>query len=76
MSGQQNVAQSSLINQQGFNRPSMLGPQNLSGSQMPPLPGQSAGQMINSGATLSQSGQRSYTSGPPIQGQHRKSCRN
>lgn len=70
MSGQQNVAQSSLINQQGFNRPPMLGPQNLSGSQMPPLPGQSTGQMINSGATLSQSGQRSYTSGPPIQGQH------
>lgn len=69
MSGQQNVAQSSLMNQQGF-RPSMLGPQNLSGSQMPPLPGQTAGQMINSGATLSQSGQRSYTSGPPIQGQH------
>lgn len=70
MSGQQNVAQSSLMNQQGFNRPPMLGPQNLPGSQMPPLPGQSAGQMINSGATLSQSGQRSYTSGPPIQGQH------
>ncbi|XP_060832683.1 protein transport protein Sec24C [Bombus pascuorum] len=69
--GQQSGAPPSLTTQQGFNRPPLLGQQNLPNSQMPPpLPGQPMGQMINSGTNLPQSGQRPYTSGPPMQGQH------
>ncbi|CAL7951975.1 unnamed protein product [Xylocopa violacea] len=68
MSVQQNIAPPPLGNQQGFNRPPLLG-QNLPNSQMPPLlPGQAIGQMINT--NLPQSGQRSYASGPPMQGQN------
>ncbi|XP_017761050.1 PREDICTED: protein transport protein Sec24C isoform X2 [Eufriesea mexicana] len=68
---QQNIAPSSLTNQQGFNRPPLLSQQNLPSSQMPPLiPGQPVGQqVINSGTNLLQPGQRPYTSRPPIQGQ-------
>lgn len=71
MSGQQNVAPSSLTNQLGFNRPPLLSQQNLPSSQMPPpIPGQPVGQqVINSGTNLLQSGQRPYTSRPPMQGQ-------
>ncbi|KAK9309798.1 hypothetical protein QLX08_000620 [Tetragonisca angustula] len=69
--GQQSGAPSLLTNQQSFNRPPLLGQQTVTNSQMPPpLPSQSVGQMINSGTNLLQTGQRPYTSGPPVPGQH------
>ncbi|XP_017888499.1 protein transport protein Sec24C [Ceratina calcarata] len=72
MPGQQGAPPPLLTNQQGFNRPPLLGQQNMPGSQMPPLPSQTVGQM-NSGTNLPPSGQRPYASGPPMQGQNMRS---
>lgn len=70
MPGQQNIITPPLTNQQSFNRPPLVGQQNLSSPQVhPPVPGQPVGQMINPAMNLPQSGQRQYTSGPPMQGQ-------
>lgn len=70
VASQQSGALPLLTNQQSFNKPPLLG-QTVTNSQMlPPLPSQSVGQMINSGTNLLQTGQRPYTSGPPVPGQH------
>lgn len=56
--------------QQNFNRQPYMGQPNLPEPQaQPPLPGQPIGQMMNAAPNLPPSGQRQYTSAPPMQGQ-------
>ncbi|XP_076642810.1 COPII coat complex component secretory 24CD isoform X2 [Halictus rubicundus] len=70
MLGQQNMATSLLPGQQNFNRQPYTGQQNLPEPQaQPPLPGQPMGHMMNATSNLPSSGQRQYTSAPPMQGQ-------
>ncbi|XP_033335256.2 COPII coat complex component secretory 24CD isoform X1 [Megalopta genalis] len=70
MSGQQNIAPPPLPGQQNFNRHPYMGQQNLPDPQgPPPLPGQPMGHMMNTASNLPPSGQRQYTTGPPMQGQ-------